>query len=75
LAYLKNKEYARVLDDSNAAIKLKSDYIKAYHRRGKAYAAMNKLELAIRDFQYILEKEPNNKEAMAELKSIRGKLD
>jgi len=42
--------------------------LKAFHRRGKAYAAVNKTELAIKDFQYILEVEPNNKEAMNELK-------
>jgi tetratricopeptide (TPR) repeat protein len=75
MAYLKLKEFARVIEDSNEAIKLKSDYIKAYHRRGKAYVAVNKLEMAIRDFQYILEKEPNNKEAMNELKQARNKLE
>lgn len=75
LAYLNLKEFARVIDDSNAAIKLKDDYLKAYHRRGKAYLSLNKIELAIRDFQYILEKEPNNKDAMQLLKNARGKLD
>lgn len=75
LAYLKTKEYARALEDAEAAIKLKPDYIKAYHRRGKAYLSMNKLELAIRDFQYILEQEPNNKEAITEIKNARKKLD
>ena len=49
--------------------------MKAYHRRGKAYLSLNKVEMAIRDFQYILEKEPNNKEAMQELKNARKKLD
>lgn len=50
LAYLKTKEYARALEDADKAIKFKDDYIKAYHRRGKAYAALGKLESAIRDF-------------------------
>ncbi len=54
---------------------MKPDYIKAYHRRGKSYASLNKLELAIRDFQFILEKEPHNKEALAEVKACRKKLD
>ena len=54
------KEYARVIDDANEALKLNPDFVKAYHRRGKAYAAMNKLEIAIKDFQFILEKEPSN---------------
>jgi hypothetical protein len=38
------------LEDADRAIKLKEDYVKAYHRRGKAYLAMNKVEMAIRDF-------------------------
>ncbi len=75
MAYLRLKEYARTIDDANTCLKLKSDYLKAYHRRGKAYLALNKVELAIRDFQYILEKEPHNKEAMQELKTARSKLD
>lgn len=50
MAYLKTKEYARALEDAEAAIKLKEDYVKAYHRRGKAYLALNKVEMAIRDF-------------------------
>lgn len=75
LAHLKTKEYARALEDADAAIKIKEDYIKAYHRRGKAYASLNKLELAIRDFQFILEKEPHNKEAMQEVKNARKKLE
>jgi tetratricopeptide (TPR) repeat protein len=50
LAYLKTKEYARALEDAEAAIKLKEDYVKAYHRRGKAYLSLNKVEMAIRDF-------------------------
>jgi len=58
MAYLKTKDYARALEDADQAIKLKSDYVKAYHRRGKAYLSLNKVEMAIRDFQYILEKEP-----------------
>lgn len=50
LAHLYLKEYARVLEDANEAIKLNADFIKAYHRRGKAYSALNKLELAVKDF-------------------------
>ena len=50
MAYLKLKNYARCIEDADKAIKLKPDYVKAYHRRGKAYLACNKLDLAIRDF-------------------------
>ena len=75
LAHLRLKEYGKVIEDSNKAINLKPDYLKAYHRRGKAWAAVNKPELAIKDFQYILEVEPHNREAMKELKAIRAEMD
>ena len=47
---MNQKEYTRVIEDANQAIKLNKDYIKAYHRRGKAYAGLNKIEIAIKDF-------------------------
>jgi Tfp pilus assembly protein PilF len=50
MAYLKMKDYKKAIDDSNTALKLKPGYLKAYHRRGKAYAARNEHELAIKDF-------------------------
>ena len=36
LAYLKLKEYDKVITDCNIAISLDPNYLKAYHRRGKA---------------------------------------
>lgn len=50
MVYLKMKNFSKAIDDANEALKLKPEYLKAYHRRGKAYAAVNKLELAIKDF-------------------------
>jgi len=75
MAYLKIKDYGRVIEDASQAIKLKEDYLKAYHRRGKAYQATNKFELAIRDFQYILDKEPGNKEVNKDLEEVRKELN
>ena len=40
MAYLKMKLYKNVIDDSNSALELKPGYLKAIHRRGKAYAAL-----------------------------------
>lgn len=74
MAYLKLKDFSKAIEDSNSALAIKPDYLKAYHRRGKAYASVNKLDLAIKDFQYILEVEPENKEAINELKNARKKL-
>ena len=50
LVYLKEKEYARAVEDAEKSLKLKPGYLKAYHRRGKAYYALGKCELAIKDF-------------------------
>ena len=50
MVYLKLKDFPKVIEDANTALRIKPDYLKAYHRRGKAYQATNKLELAIKDF-------------------------
>lgn len=50
MAYLKLKEYKNCLDDANKALEIKPDYLKAYHRRGKALHALHKYEEAISDF-------------------------
>jgi len=41
---LKLKNYGNVIMDANKAIELKPGYLKAFHRRGKAYAALGKHE-------------------------------
>ena len=61
MAHLKMKQYQNAHDDADAAIRLKPGYLKAHHRRGKALAALGRHEEAIKDFQYILEQEPDNK--------------
>lgn len=75
MAYIKLKEFGKAIEDANTAIKIKPDYLKAYHRRGTAYSSTSKFDMAIRDFQYILEKEPENKEAIKDLMATRAKLN
>lgn len=53
---------------------MKPGYLKAHHRRGKAYLSLNKYEEAIKDFQYILENEPENKDVNKDLQSARKSL-
>ena len=50
MAYLKLKEYAKTIEDANKALELKPGYLKAYHRRGKAYQALERYEEAIKDY-------------------------
>ena len=47
MANLRLKNYFQVIDDSNNALRLDPNYLKAHHRRGKAYLATKKYELAI----------------------------
>jgi tetratricopeptide (TPR) repeat protein len=69
------KDYRKAIDDANTALKLKPGYLKAFHRRGKAYAALNEHEMAIKDFQTILESEPENKEVNKDLMAARTLLN
>ena len=41
MAFLKLKNYGNVVNDANDALRLKPGYLKAHHRRGKAFAALN----------------------------------
>lgn len=75
MAYLQKKQYGKAIEDSNTCLTIQPDYLKAFHRRGKAYQATNKLELAIKDYQYILERSPEDKGINAALKECRMKLE
>lgn len=74
MAYLKQKCYRQAAEDATKAIELKPGYLKAHHRRGKAYLSLNKFEEAIKDFQYILENEPENKDVNKDLQTARKSL-
>jgi tetratricopeptide (TPR) repeat protein len=50
MANLRLKRYPQTIEDSNNALRLDPNYLKAHHRRGKAYLATYKYELAIKDF-------------------------
>eukprot|EP00828_Plagiopyla_frontata_P025050 TRINITY_DN3199_c0_g1_i1.p1 TRINITY_DN3199_c0_g1~~TRINITY_DN3199_c0_g1_i1.p1 ORF type:complete len:374 (-),score=114.00 TRINITY_DN3199_c0_g1_i1:23-1144(-) len=75
LAYLKlKKNYDQAISDCNNALKYDPGYLKAYFRRGKAFMEQKRYSKAIEDFQYIMEKEPQNSEVNAELKEARSQL-
>ena len=50
MANLRLKRYGQDIEDSTNALRIDPTYIKAHHRRGKAYLATKKYELAIKDF-------------------------
>lgn len=68
LAYLRLKNYGMVIEDANKCLELEPGFLKAFHRRGSAYLATNKFELAIKDFQEILLVDQNNPDVNSKLK-------
>ena len=48
--------------------------MKAHHRRAKALVGIGQYEKAIKDFQYILEEEPENKDVNKDLQDCRVKM-
>jgi tetratricopeptide (TPR) repeat protein len=75
MANLRLKRYVQVIEDSNNCLRLDPNYLKAFHRRGKAYLARKQYDDAIKDFQTILEKEPENRDINADLMEARRKLN
>ncbi|KAF3826309.1 hypothetical protein GH733_006423, partial [Mirounga leonina] len=66
--------FAVAESDCNLAIALNRSYTKAYARRGAARFALQKLEDAKKDYEQVLELEPNNFEATNELRKINQAL-
>ncbi|VFV30781.1 Hypothetical predicted protein [Lynx pardinus] len=73
-AYFRLKKFAVAESDCNLAIALNRSYTKAYTRRGAARFALQKLEDAKKDYEKVLELEPNNFEATNELRKINQAL-
>lgn len=74
LAYLKVKKNASCIVDAEKCLELDPTFLKAYHRRGKAYQAATQYEEAIKDYQYILERCPDDKDINASLRDARTNL-
>uniref|UniRef100_G1SHA2 RNA polymerase II-associated protein 3 n=1 Tax=Oryctolagus cuniculus TaxID=9986 RepID=G1SHA2_RABIT len=73
-AYFRLKKFAVAESDCNLAIALNRSYAKAYARRGAARSALQKLEEAKKDYEKVLELEPDNFEATNELRKINQAL-
>ncbi|XP_053628951.1 RNA polymerase II-associated protein 3 isoform X1 [Cherax quadricarinatus] len=75
MAYIKLKKYTAAEADCNKCLKLDAGYIKAYLRRATSRVNLGKKELAIKDYQKVLELEPWNKEAKKELENLQCAAD
>ena len=73
LAYIKNTEYGKGLDDCNRAIDLKNDYIKAYYRRGICNMGVKKFKEGMLDFLYVLNDNPSNSDILNKIEELNKK--
>lgn len=71
LAYIKNKQYYKGLDDCDKAIALKNDYIKAYYRRSICLTNLKKFDEALDDILFVLSDNPQNKELNNQLNELK----
>jgi DnaJ family protein C protein 7 len=55
-------DYKSCVVDCERALELEPNYTKALHRRAKANVALENYSEAIKDFQQIIDVEPNNTE-------------
>lgn len=70
IALIKVNRFAEAEEDCNTSLKLDPTFVKAYHRRGTARANTGKMELALSDFQKVLDIEPHNKAALQEFERL-----
>jgi len=73
LAYIKNTEYSKGLEDCNRAIDLKNDYIKAYYRRGLCNMGVKKFKEGMLDFLYVLNDNPSNNDILNKIEELNRK--
>ncbi|XP_068224188.1 RNA polymerase II-associated protein 3-like isoform X2 [Palaemon carinicauda] len=70
MAYIKLEKFEAAELDCSRCLKLDSNYIKAYLRRGTSRLKLGKIQQSAEDFRKVLELEPWNKDAKKELENI-----
>lgn len=73
LAYIRNMQFSKALEDCNKAIGLKKDYIKAYYRRSICYTNLNDFSMGLEDLLLVLNDNPESKDINAELDKLYQK--
>lgn len=78
MAHLRVSDHSNCIKDASKAIRLEPDYVKAYHRRGKAHLAKKNWRQAIEDFETVLDRSlgelVDNVDIRDSLKEAREKL-
>ncbi|XP_053206173.1 uncharacterized protein LOC128390474 [Panonychus citri] len=73
-SYLNLNRPEEAIEDCDCALKLDSNYVKGYLRRGTAFKLLHEYEKAAVDFEKVIQLEPNNKQAPKELKEVQSKI-
>ena len=73
--HLNLSEFDQALADAEKALSIKSDYAKAYLRKGKALEGLNKVEEALNAYKSGLEKEPTNAQLLQASKELEETLN
>ncbi|CAJ1050663.1 peptidyl-prolyl cis-trans isomerase FKBP5 [Xyrichtys novacula] len=74
LCYLRIKEFSQVVENCNKVIELDENNEKALYRRGEARLLRNEFSLAMADFQQVLQVNPSNRAARAQISICQSKI-
>ncbi|XP_076615292.1 peptidyl-prolyl cis-trans isomerase FKBP5 [Chaetodon auriga] len=74
LCFLRMKEFSQVVENCNKVIELDESNEKALYRRGEARLLRNEFSLAMADFQQVLQVNPSNRAARAQISICLSKI-
>ncbi|XP_042364025.1 peptidyl-prolyl cis-trans isomerase FKBP5 [Plectropomus leopardus] len=74
LCFLRLKEFSQVVENCNKVIELDESNEKALYRRGEARLLRNEFSLALEDFQQVLQVNPSNRAARAQISICQSKI-
>ncbi|XP_071350129.1 peptidyl-prolyl cis-trans isomerase FKBP5 [Trachinotus anak] len=74
LCFLRIKEFSQAVENCNKVIELDESNEKALYRRGEARLLRNEFSLALTDFQQVLQVNPSNRAARAQISICQTKI-
>ena len=74
MAYLKNQQTAKALEDATQSLKYNPKYAKSYYRRAECLKKLRKYKDSLKDFKMVKALEPTETKAEAEIRKIEAFL-
>ena len=72
MCHVKLENYEKARDNCTRAIAMDPSNVKALFRRGKCHSHLGALDEAKRDFEHVLAREPENRDARRGLQALKG---